>query len=125
MNNYEEVPFSSLVGQTISKIQGGEGEDELNLEMSNGDRYRMYHGQNCCESVYIEEIHGDLNDIIGEEILRAEELTPDLPRLNKYDERYTWTFYVIETNSSYATIRWYGSSNGYYSTEVSFIKILE
>ena len=33
---------------------------------------RFYHEQECCEDVSIEEIHGDLNDLVGQEIVQAE-----------------------------------------------------
>jgi hypothetical protein len=84
----------------------------------------MYHYQDCCESVDIEDIVGDLSDLVGNPILRASE---DRNReLNtKNDESFTWTFYNISTIKGHVTIRWYGSSNGYYSESVSIYQLRE
>lgn len=83
----------------------------------------MYHDQDCCEAVSIDDIVGDINDLIGSPLTMAEEVTnPDgLGRKDEYDESYTWTFYKFATNKGYVTIKWYGESNGYYSESVDFI----
>lgn len=76
----------------------------------------MYHSQMCCETVYLNDIDGDLSDIVGEKILDAEERTEE--RTIDYRERERWTFYHIRTAKGCVVLRWYGSSNGYYSEAV-------
>ena len=99
--------------------------DELVFETVDGERYRMYHEQDCCESVTLEDVVGDLEDLVGSEILIAEEVDGETPVDHKFDyepDSYTWTFYKFATRKGYVDLRWFGQSNGYYSESVSFIK---
>ena len=94
-------------------------DDELSFYCIDGNRYQFYHDQNCCETVEIEDINGDLGNLLYTPILKAGErtsekgdLTASEP-LHDYDESYTWTFYTFATKNGYVDVRWYGSSNGY------------
>ena len=88
-----------------------------------GRKFVMQHDQDCCESVYIESIVGDLDDLLFSPILMAEEATSTDNPLPDSDESYTWTFYKFATIKGYVDIRWYGSSNGYYSETASIREV--
>jgi len=94
-------------------------DNELYFYLTNGAEYKMYHSQDCCEQVYIEDIEGDLDDLLHSKVLQADEST----QTGTGEESETWTFYKLATIKGYVTIRWYGSSNGYYSESVSLEKI--
>jgi len=113
---------SELLGKVLIKVEAMAGNDEILFICQDGSKYRMFHDQDCCESVSIEDICGDLDTLIGNPLLIAEESTnQEDPK--KYAESFTWTFYKFATIKGYVTIRWYGESNGYYSEEVNFEKI--
>jgi hypothetical protein len=118
----KEASISDLRGKTLVKIE--QLNDELQFITFFGDVYRMHHEQDCCESVVLEEIVGDLDDLIAHPLLVAEEVSnAELPPQGdpEYEpESYTWTFYKLSTIKGSVTLRWYGSSNGYYSERVNF-----
>jgi hypothetical protein len=118
------MEFKDLVGLTLTGIQvtGKDQEREDRIEFLAGERqFVMYHCQDCCESVNIEDIAGDLEDLIGSPILFAEESSNSDQGPGEYcDDCYTWTFYRIGTVKGTVVIRWYGTSNGYYSESVDF-----
>lgn len=122
MSNYVEI--DDLIGKLIVEIKGKEHDDTLEFVCDDGLRYVMYHEQDCCEGVAVEDICGDLNDLIGSPIVKASEDTnSDEPKPNEYSESFTWTFYNIATAKGHVTIRWLGESNGFYLESVSIKKI--
>lgn len=110
-----------VLGKTLVEIVRDDVDgDRLTFKTSDGEIYRMFHYQDCCERVSIEDICGDLDDLLGSPLCIAEEVrkrgdNPDV-------ESETWTFYKFATVAGAVTIRWYGRSNGYYSEAVSFVK---
>lgn len=114
------VEPSELVGEIIIAIDKDRYNEFIDFTLVNGEIIRMYHEQDCCEDVRLEDICGDLQDLINEEILICEERSQDDPNA---DESATWTFYEFATIKGSVTFRWYGESNGYYSEEAYLIRI--
>lgn len=126
----ELVPFNSLLGKTILSIDGlSVGSDVVVFRCRDGSEYQMHHRQDCCESVSIEDICGDPDDILFFPVLQAEEATssenPPGAKTEEYQDSFTWTFYRLTTNRGQIVIRWYGESNGYYSESVDFVQTKE
>lgn len=113
------MSVEELVGRTLIAVTREDGEnDRLVFTCADGSRWEMTHHQDCCESVRIEDIVGDLNDLIGAPIELAEERSQDGD-----DESSTWTFYEFRTIKGSVTIRWFGTSNGYYSESAHFSRM--
>lgn len=117
--------FADLLGKTLKSVTVNKAQDEIRFVVDDGAEYLMYHSQDCCESVSIESIVGDLQDPIGTPILKAEEATSDEAPSDVTQPEYgydstTWTFYKLATAKGYVDIRWLGESNGYYSESVDF-----
>ena len=126
MTRGDNMDISILLGKTLQKITRNTDEyddEEIIFEVSDTEKYRMYHEVSCCEKVTIEEIHGNLDWLVGEPILRAEARSNSTRDDDSCPESQTWTFYELGTIKGSVTIRWYGSSNGYYSEDVDFEKI--
>lgn len=125
------MQIRNLLGKTIERIDVDK--DRTQIIFSTEDKqYKMWHAQDCCESVYIEDIVGDLEDLIGNPITLAEEMSNSSndesllvvpPPDEGYEESYTWTFYKLATIKGYVDFRWFGSSNGYYSEAVSMCEV--
>lgn len=114
--------FADLQGHTLTKIKNIENES-LIFTLTSGTQYKIFHDQDCCEQVSIVDIAGHLEDCIGSPLLLAEEVTSSdsgVPSGYRNFGTYTWTFYKLATLKGYATIRWYGTSNGLYSESVEF-----
>lgn len=117
--------FEEMIGRTLTKASRTEinGGDLLIFCDEEGYTYQFLHHQDCCESVYIEDISGDLTDLIGSPIVTAEQVDYDPPAREPgayVPDSETWTFYRFGTAKGFVTVRRYGSSNGFYSESVSF-----
>jgi len=120
MSATEETIFKDIIGKTISKIFIDSNREKIKFIFDNSETWLMYHSQDCCESVTIESIVGDLEDITDSPLLQAVAISyvPEKPD----NDSETWTFYRFSTIKGTITIRWFGQSNGYYSESVSFVK---
>lgn len=137
------VQIGDLVGMTMDHVTGKVGDERMTFAAVGGRTFAFWHEQDCCESCSIEDIAGDLSDLCGSPILMAEEVSSldGFDGLAEATERfgyawgsetkktppdsYTWTFYKFATVKGYVTVRWFGSSNGYYSESVTFGEVSE
>lgn len=116
--------LDTLIGRTLTKVERSDDNrdnDQVTFTTDDGQQFRLYHQQDCCESVTIESVVGNLDDLVGSPITMADESIN-----NKTEDCYestTWTFYKFATLKGYVDIRWLGSSNGYYSEGVSFERV--
>ena len=127
------IPFESLTGKHIASVEGlEEGSGEVYFHCADGSSYRMRHYQDCCEYVQVYDVIGDVSDLLDADVIEAREESSGAPSdvvlaraaAGEYlAESETWTFYIIQTNKGAVTVRWLGSSNGYYSEAVSFEKL--
>jgi hypothetical protein len=124
--DYEKrCDISAMIGKTITDVRHLEqGSDSVVFGCLDGSEYTMYHDQDCCESVSISDVEGDVSDLVGSIVVVAESVdSSDFPSpAGEYVESYTWTFYRIATAKGFIVIRWLGESNGYYSESVDFAK---
>ena len=111
----------NIIGKTIVEIRGAcSGSNHISFKFSDNTYMKMYHSQSCCENVEVDDIVGDIDDLINAEILGAElvQSSDDGNPKDQYDYSYTWSFYKFRTHKGYVDLRWYGSSNGCYSETV-------
>lgn len=109
--------LSEMQGQIFNRVFYS-SEDETIVFENDNVRYVFYHEQDCCESVYVNDIVGDLKDLQNLPLLIAREDTNSDVEPLEDQESYTWTFYTFATIIGYVTVRWLGTSNGYYSESV-------
>lgn len=113
--------FENLIGKKFDRVYQSEydGNDAIYFE-NDKETFVLGHTQNCCEGVYIDDIVGDLNDLIGNELNIAE-------CVYEYGDEdygtYTWSFIKFATIKGYVDIKFHGSSNGYYSEEANVYEI--
>ena len=122
----DESTVSLLIGKTLECVEINEDWDEIYFSCTEGEAFRAYHMQDCCEIVRVHDISGSLQGLIGSSIVEAEEVIDsenwpsDVPE-SEWTESFTWTTHRLKTASGIeVSVRWLGESNGYYSESVYF-----
>lgn len=107
--------FNKLIGRTMRSVTRsiGNGSDVVVFELDDGQKWFMYHPQDCCEYVALEEVIGYLSDLEDSPIRMAEVVS-------SVDGNNEWTFYKFRTDKGDVTFRWCGDLLSYYSIEVTF-----
>lgn len=126
MHEDDHVNISDMLGKTIFAADGWEEGGDIGIccpsfETTDGVLYDFCHYQECCETVVLVDVVGDVEDLVGAPLLIAEERSGgstdgyDPPQ---GDTTQLWTFYELATIKGSVTLRFCGSSNGYYGVEV-------
>lgn len=107
---------SLFEGKTITQVTGAcQGSTLVLFYLDDGTRVRMTPEYEDYSIVSIEEVVGDIEDLIGT-VKQARMACGSL--LDAKEGRELWTFYRISTEKGLVTFRWCGASDGYYSVEV-------
>lgn len=129
------VKVSDMIGKTFTSVKRSKDHhDEVITFSGDGYEYKLYSSENNHGNdvvVLIDDIVGDLEDLINTPILVSELVTSKHDRWSKEPKppgkevsgSWTWSFYKFATAKGYVDIKWWGTSNGYYSEEVDFKRI--
>lgn len=116
MSNFD---IKSLIGETLSYID--DCGDQIVLTTVSGRKIRIYHEQECCESVRVEDTEGNWQELIGKVIIDIDE-DIESGELGVY-EYYTKTNLTFKVDGATVISKWIGESNGYYSESVDFAEL--
>lgn len=118
--NYQEKFLKSITGKKIIDVIGLKpGSQHIYFYFDDNSNLTMFHEQDCCEYVTVDDIDGDESDLIDSTIISIELVTNrNTDFKDEYDDSCTWSFYKIKTTKGYVVIKWYGTSNGFYSETV-------
>lgn len=112
----EILLFEGLQFEEIKLRRNEHNDIDVVSFVTNHPRYDivMQHIQDCCENVYLDDISGDLDDIVGCPIMDFSERTGKL----QTGDELRYMFYHISTIKGTVVLLWRGTSNGYYSMDV-------
>lgn len=113
--------IDELKGEVLTHIDAGG--DEIMLTTQSGRKIRIFHSQDCCESVSIEGIDGELHKLVGKVLIDTSE---EIDRENnppEYPDSWTRTIHTFKVDDATVIVRWMGESNGYYSESVDIAEL--
>ena len=101
----------NLIGSVVDDIQ--QNTETLTIKLQDGRTYLFGHEQECCEKVYLADMNGDINDLIGQTITIAHfSESPDKKSTT------AWTFVHLSSPKGSLVIRWNADTDTQYSTDV-------
>ena len=107
--------LDKLIGKTPIETIGNIGDDKFLILFKCGSSLKLYHEHDCCEQFWLEDIVGDVSDLIGSPLTMCEESENKKGFIGEYGYSQTWTYYKFATIKGYVDLRFIGESNGYYS----------
>ena len=108
------INIEQLTGMTITAVVYKETNESLLIHL-NTHVLEMIHHQDCCETVYLADVVGSFEDLIGYPLLEVSESIVDIAT---EDMSSTASYYNFRTIKASVQLRWVGESNGYYSETV-------
>lgn len=122
LSDFDRVDIGLMKNKIFTKVYAMEGKFGVVFE-NEKERFVLCHNQDCCEEVWLEDICGELDDLKNARLLQCEvshsgKKPNSASRLQKGVDSFTWTFYKFATQRGRVTLRFFGSSNGYYSEEI-------
>lgn len=108
------IDVSDLKGKTITAVIYNTDDDSLWIHL-NTHILEMTHIQDCCETVYLADVVGNFEDLIGYPLL---EVSESIVNIESEDISSTASYYNFKTLKASVQLRWVGESNGYYSETI-------
>lgn len=108
------IYIAQLKGMTITAVVYKEVNESLLIHL-NTHVLEMIHHQDCCETVYLADVVGSFEDLIGYPLLEVSESFVDI---STEDMSSTASYYNFRTIKASVQLRWVGESSGYYSETV-------
>lgn len=119
---FEMSELSGCIFKSVTKTI-----DEIIFTTDDGREFHLGHINECCEEVWLEDVVGDITDLENAIILVSEEvknMDEPPPENRSVDDCYTWTYYNFRTLKGSVQVRFFGTSNGFYSETADLYEIL-
>ena len=110
----QAINIEQIKGMTITAVVYKESGESLLIHL-NTHVLEMLHHQDCCETVYLADVVGSFEDLIGYPLLEVSETIVNNELIG---ESSTASYYNFNTVKASVQLRWVGESNGYYSETV-------
>jgi hypothetical protein len=119
MGYKDRIEIGDLVGETLTYVDTDTSCAEIMLTTASGKVIKIFHDQDCCESVHIEDTEGNWHELIGKVIVEAtQEESHEGEPPSEYSDSWTRTTLRFKVDDATVISRWIGESNGYYSETV-------